>query len=462
MAETRRPTASRRIAAISALVAYLATFGAILVLLYNDFPALVGTWVVALVAVVAGYYAVTRLRVVRLVATLLTIAMMVLAALILLRNRTVVELVVVVVLAVLGTVLARYSFSADKRALREGPPPGVRAPAGHHPVLLMNPTSGGGKVERFNLVEESRARGIEAVVLGPGDDLEELARAAVARGADVIGMAGGDGSQALVSGIAAEHDLPYVCVPAGTRNHLALDLGVDRDDVVGALDAFADGYERHVDLARCAGRVFVNNVSLGVYARIVQSDAYRDDKLGTTAEMIPELLGPGSTAFDLQYTGPGGNQHEEADLMLISNNRYQLDRLGGFGSRARMDSGKLGIVVVKVRSAADVAELVAAQTAGTVSRYRGWREWEADTFEVRSGEPIEAGVDGEALRFESPLRFEIVPGALRVRVAPHHPGYSPAALAESVRRGGIRRLVGVAVGRDPGGIVLPDKEEEPS
>jgi diacylglycerol kinase family enzyme len=137
--------------------------------------------------------------------------------------------------------------------------------------------------------------------------------------------------------------------------------------------------------------------------------------------------------------------------MLVSNNRYQLDRIGGFGSRVRMDSGKLGVVVVKVRSASDVAELVAAQTAGTVSRYRGWREWEADGFEVRSGEPIEAGVDGEALRFDSPLRFEIVPGALRVRVAPHHPGYSPAALAESVRRGGIRRLVGVAIGRDPGG-----------
>ena len=295
-------------------------------------------------------------------------------------------------------------------------------------------------------------------MLGPDDDLEALARAAVARGADVIGMAGGDGSQALVSAIAIEHDLPYVCVPAGTRNHLALDLGVDRDDVVGSLDAFVDGYERRVDVGRCGGRVFVNNVSLGVYARIVQSDAYRDNKLGTVAEMIPQLLGPGSHGFDLQYTGPGGNQHEVADLMLISNNRYKLDRIGGFGSRVRMDTGKLGIVVVKVRTAADVAELVAAQTAGTVSRFHGWREWEADSFEVRSGESIEAGVDGEALLFDSPLRFEIVPGAFRVRVAPHHPGYSPAALAESVRRGGIRRLVGVAVGRDPGGLRVPDEK----
>ena len=96
-----------------------------------------------------------------------------------------------------------------------------------------------------------------------------------------------------------------------------------------------------------------------------------------------------------------------------------------------MDTGKLGIVVVKVRTAADVAELVAAQTAGTVSRYRGWREWEADAFEVRSAEPIEAGVDGEALQFDSPLRFEIVPGALpRTRGAP------PSGLLA----GGARRI----------------------
>jgi diacylglycerol kinase family enzyme len=457
MADTVRPSPSRRIAAVLAIVGYVAMLGSALYLLVDDLLALFGTWVLLVLAVVAGYYAVTRRHMTRVVAVLATIAIVVLAAAILLANQTIAELVVVLLFATLATVLARYASAADKKALRERPPPGVLTPAPLRPVLLMNPKSGGGKVEKCNLVEESRKRGIEPVVLGPEDDLEELARDAVARGADVIGMAGGDGSQALVSGIASEHDLPYVCVPAGTRNHLALDLGVDRNDVVGSLEAFAHGYERRVDLARCAGRVFVNNVSLGVYARIVQSDAYRDDKLGTVAEMLPQLLGPASQAFDLEYTGPGGNQHEEADLMLISNNLYKLDRIGGFGSRPRMDAGKLGVVVVKVRTAADVAELVAAQTAGTVSRYPGWREWEADEFEVRSGESIEAGVDGEALRFDSPLRFEIVPGALRVRVAPDHPGYSPAALAESVRRGGIRRLVGVAIGRDPGGLATPDE-----
>jgi diacylglycerol kinase family enzyme len=453
-----RPPANRRLAAIVALVAYLALVATIILLLVGDIPVLIGAGLLFGGAVIAGYYAVTRVHVVRVVAAALGVVLVVVGAAVLLRNKTVIDLAVVLAIAVIATVTARYALSSDKRALRERPPPGVHVGAGQHPVLIMNPKSGGGKVERFHLVDEAQRRGIEPIVLGPGDDLEQLARQAVANGADVIGMAGGDGSQALVSSIASEFDLPYVCIPAGTRNHLALDLGVDRDDVVGALEAFADGYERRVDLAKCGDRVFVNNVSLGVYARIVQSDEYRDDKLGTTAEMIPALLGPGSQGFDLQYDGPAGNPHEEADLMLISNNRYRLDRLGGFGSRARMDTGKLGIVVLKVRTAADVAALVAAQAAGAVSRFPGWREWEAETFEVRSGAAIEAGVDGEALHFDSPLRFEILPGALRVRVAPHHPGYSPAAVAESVRRGGIRRLIAVAVGRDPGGPRLRDEE----
>ncbi len=105
-------------------------------------------------------------------------------------------------------------------------------------------------------------------------------------------MAGGDGSQALVATVADRRDIAHVCIPAGTRNHFALDLGLDRDDVVGALDAFTDGAERRIDLAQVNDRVFVNNASLGVYAKVVQSDAYRDAKLETWTGMLPDLLGP--------------------------------------------------------------------------------------------------------------------------------------------------------------------------
>ena len=213
-------------------------------------------------------------------------------------------------------------------------------------MLFFNPKSGGGKAERFSLADEARARGIEPIELGPPWDLEQLVRDAVADGADGLAMAGGDGSQAIVAAIAAELDLPYACVPAGTRNHFALDLGVDRDDVVGALDAFVDGGERRVDLAEVNGRVFVNNVSLGLYAEAVQRAGYRDAKLRTLLDTVPDVLGPDGTGLDLRWTGPGGHEHHSGAAILVSNNRYRLGRAVGSGTRPRIDDGLLGITVV--------------------------------------------------------------------------------------------------------------------
>ena len=146
-------------------------------------------------------------------------------------------------------------------------------------------------------------------------------------------MAGGDGSQAAVAAIAAEHALPYACVPAGTRNHFALDLGVDRDDVVGALDALVDGGERVVDLAEVNGRVFVNNVSLGVYGEAVQLPGYREAKLRTLLDTIPDVVGPDAQRQPLCWTDLDGRQREGRATVLVSNNRYRLGRPLGSGTR---------------------------------------------------------------------------------------------------------------------------------
>ena len=152
------------------------------------------------------------------------------------------------------------------------------------PVLLINPRSGNGRATRAALAEHAREQGIEAVVVTPEQSLAGLVRQAVEGGADALGMAGGDGSLAVVATAALTHGLPFVCIPAGTRNHFALDLGIDRRDVVGALGAFADGVERRIDVGMVNGRLFLNNVSLGVYADAVRHPAYRDAKLRTLLE----------------------------------------------------------------------------------------------------------------------------------------------------------------------------------
>jgi diacylglycerol kinase family enzyme len=312
------------------------------------------------------------------------------------------------------------------------------APRPRRPVLFYNPRSGGGKAERFSLADEARARGIEPIELTPGSDLETLVRDAVARGADGLAMAGGDGSQAIVAAVAAEEGLPYACVPAGTRNHFALDLGVDRDDVVGALDAFVDGGERRVDLAEVNGRVFVNNVSLGLYAEAVQRPGYREAKLRTLLDTVPDVLGADGDSLDLVWTGPGGHEHHSGAAILVSNNRYRLGRAVGSGTRPRIDDGLLGITV-------------AGAPAGRGQRgrlpQRPWREWSAPAFEVESDRPVPAGIDGEALKLDPPLRFRIRPGVLNVRIARRHPGASPSAMAAEGAIDGIRQLVRLAAGR---------------
>jgi diacylglycerol kinase family enzyme len=321
-------------------------------------------------------------------------------------------------------------------------------------VLIINPNSGGGKAERFNLPEEARRRNIEPLLLGRDDDLCELATRAATGGADVIGMAGGDGSQALVASVAMKHDVAHVCVPAGTRNHFALDLGLDRDDVVGALDAFTDGVERRVDLASLNERVFVNNASLGAYAQVVQSDAYRDAKLGTWKRMLPEMLGRGPVVCELHFDAPHRRDWCDAALVIVSNNPYQMRRFRGTGTRPRLDTGQLGVFAARLRSAGGVARLVTIGTIGrslgSGSQHRrlsGVLQWSCLEFEIRAVAPVAVGLDGEALVLAPPLRFVSLPGALRVRVPRHATGLSPAGAAVTLTRRNLWALLRIAAGK---------------
>jgi diacylglycerol kinase family enzyme len=400
------------------------------------------------VLVIGLWYAVTRRSAPRLVgATLAPVGLIGFLVVAFTADRRGLPLVAVFALVLASAAAARFALHRDPRTLRATPVAGKPAPKPNHPVLLMNPKSGGGKAERFHLVDECRARGIEPIVLRLGDDLLELTEDAIARGADVIGMAGGDGSQALVATVASKHDVPHVCVPAGTRNHFALDLGLDREDVVGALDAFHDGVERRVDLARVNGRVFVNNASMGLYAKIVQSQAYRDAKMKTAADMLPAMLGPDAEPFDLRFTGPDGSEYPSAHLILVSNDPYQLDHLIGRGTRERMDVGTLGVVTARIANATEAVTFVGLEAAGKIRSFRGWLEWDTPRFRVDSTAPVEIGIDGEAMLMDPPLVFESLPGALRIRLPKHAPGFAPAAASVPLNTSTIGALLRTVVGR---------------
>src|SRR3954449_9348515 len=332
----------------------------------------------------------------------------------------------------LGTLVwhtaARLAFRPDV-VLPPAEPP-------RRPVVVINPRSGDGRAERVGLAAAARDRGIETVELHPGEDLATLVRAAVDAGADAVAMAGGDGSQAVVAGVAAEAGLPFACIPAGTRNHFALDLGVDRADVVGALDALVDGGERVVDLAEVNGRVFVNNVSLGVYAEAVQRDGYRASKVRTLLDTVPDSLGRRGGAQDLAWTTPGGRLLRGAAVIMVGNNQYRLSGAAGAGTRPAVDQGVLGVTVVDPDRRAR-------------PRRRPWRQWTAPEFRVQATLAVPAGIDGEAAVLDPPVTFRVRPAVLRVRVARHHPGASPWAIEPVGALAALRALARIAGGGDP-------------
>jgi diacylglycerol kinase family enzyme len=413
-----KPSMLHRAAAAVALAALVAALLYLAVSAVSLWYVLVASIVSLGVTVIAAWYILSRRGVAHAVAAgIAALALLVFIAVVI-ASESIIVLVVGLVLAAVSVGAASYALSPASAASAA-----VRTPKAQHPVLLMNLKSGGGKAARFRLVELCLRRGIEPVVLQPGDDLRQLAEDAVARGADLLGMAGGDGSQALVASVASQHRIPFVVIPAGTRNHFALDLALDRDDVPGALDAYQDGVAVVVDLTEINGRVFVNNASMGAHAKIVQSGDYRDAKVQTAAAMLPDLLGPAATPLDLRFTLPSGQEASGAQLLLVSNNPYELARLRGGGTRERLDSGVLGIAFEK---------LAALEAAGRIQRFASWNEWTTNEFEVRSSGPVEVGVDGEALTPKPPLRFVTRPGALTIRLPRTATGRSPAARAVRV------------------------------
>jgi diacylglycerol kinase family enzyme len=361
-----------------------------------------------------GYWFLANRGVLRWLALVLVVAAPVLIVVAFVRQHLVWVAVVAVALLAAAVAAARAALRTEGQ---DAAIPAVPAARPRHPFVIMNPRSGGGKVTKFGLKDKAEALGAEVALLeGPGIvDVAALARQAVADGADLLGVAGGDGTQALVAGIAAEHHLPFLVISAGTRNHFALDLGLDREDPAACLDGLTDGEELRVDLGIIADRTFVNNASFGAYAEVVQSPAYRDDKRGTTLQLLPDLL-KGHQGAHLSAQA-AGTTLEGPQALLISNDPYGMGDVAGLGRRARLDAGTLGVVAIRVDSARQAAGLV-RRGHGT-----GLTTLTAEQVTVHADAPqIPVGIDGETVMLPTPVRATIQPRALRVVVPRQRPG----------------------------------------
>ena len=309
-------------------------------------------------------------------------------------------------------------------------------PPARHPYLIMNPKSGGGKVGQFDLQRKAEDLGAEVFLIGGSQpvDVAEVAREAVAKGADLLGVAGGDGTQARVAAVAAEHGLPFVVISAGTRNHFALDLGLDREDPSACLRALTDGVELLVDVGTINGQVFVNNASFGAYAEIVETPEYRDDKRNTTLNLLPDLLQGHRGARLLARAD--GVEISAPQALLVANNPYGTGDIAGLGRRARLDRGLLGVAGVRVASARQAVDLLRGRRAPELKVLTTKKiEITADATRI----PV--GVDGEAVSMSVPVTCAIWAHALRVWVPRDRPGIPEPKPALNWTR--LRHLAGV-------------------
>jgi diacylglycerol kinase family enzyme len=258
-------------------------------------------------------------------------------------------------------------------------------------ILFVNPRAGDGSPSLDELLSAAEALGVRVHVLGQGEDLTELAREA---DADVLGIAGGDGSLGAVAEAAIERDLPFVCVPWGTRNHFARDIGVPVDDPLRAVAAFRDRVERSIDVGRAAERVFVNNVTLGIYARLVHRRESRRRRREAFARLRALLISLRDRRWSQRFVIDG--RPVRASVIVVANNAYRLDLLS-IGERERVDEGRLAIYAAR-----------------GLRRLR-WQERSTRRVRIETRRnPMRAAVDGEPALLESPLELWVEPGALRL------------------------------------------------
>jgi diacylglycerol kinase family enzyme len=379
-------------------------------------------------AVIAGWHVVSRRGLPRVMAGLVVLVAVVAPVLHVVAHRPA-ALLVTLLLFGFSMASARFALRPVGRRPRRGRRrSGARAVTAGRAVLLLNPRSGSGRLTEIDLGDLARLSDVDVVRVGPGEDLASLAEAAVAGGACVVGVAGGDGSMGSVAGVAARHGVPFVCVPTGTRNNFARDLGLDPRDVARTMTAFRNGTDIRVDVAEVNGRVFVNNVSLGLYPALLGSRHYRHSKVRAVLEQLPDVIGPESTPLPLRFRAPDGTPHSGVHALLVSNNAYRLGGLGHGAWRPQLNTGSLGVLSVKADGGRAVARLTALELFGRGHLSSGYRRWTTERLDVHADGPVTAALDGEPAPLEPLLRFTSRPGALLVRLPSSRPRTSTRAL----------------------------------
>jgi diacylglycerol kinase family enzyme len=287
-----------------------------------------------------------------------------------------------------------------------------------NPFLIINPVAGNGRAVKAHIDELAKKQGIMVIFTRKGDDLESVARRAVRKGADVLGVSGGDGSLGAVAKVAIEQHLPVVVLPGGTRCHFARDLGLAPKRITDALEGF-HGVERVVDVADIDGRIFLNNASFGLYADIVDSPGYREHKVQASRNVLRSLVNGRKDVYDLHFRR-GKLRVCKAVQVLVGVNSYETFNVFELGHRERLDGGVLQITAITRLNDETMRKLLSTMGIDRLEKndtYSDIFQWTSKSFSItNSTGRIVAGIDGEREEYVTPVTIRIKPLALRIFV----------------------------------------------
>ena len=263
--------------------------------------------------------------------------------------------------------------------------------------------------------------GIEADVrlCAPAELPDAFAEAAAAPGLDAVIAGGGDGTVSCAAAALADTGRPLGIVPLGTLNHLARDAGIPTD-LDAAAAAIAVGTVRRIDVGEVNGHVFVNNSAVGLYPEMVR---FRDEEEAQSgrgrrlAILIASLKALRSfRRRRLWISAAGLDEPVRTPLLFVGNNRYRVN-LFALGRRERLDEGVLCLYAVRAKSRAHLLWTALRGIFGRLEQQRDFVTAYVTAAEISSSRPLTLSADGETIRMESPLRYRIRPGALRL-IAP--------------------------------------------
>ena len=280
--------------------------------------------------------------------------------------------------------------------------------------MFLNPASG----ERPDLVAAASEAGLEVIRLSRETDVTAMIRERMHEGRRLFIAAGGDGTVNCVIQALIHTDACLGVIPLGTFNHFARDAGVPMS-WREALDVALDGATAQVDAARANDRFFVNNVSLGLYPEMV---ARREERGRQYPRWKARLWAAYGTLQKYPHvTVTLESEHHQmavrTHVLMVSNNRYDLSRIGIEAPRSTLEEGRLSVYWLPHLRRVALMRFLAHYLAGRVHETPGFRSFRTSRMKVHaSKEHLRAGVDGELFTFQMPIVITIAPKSLLVKI----------------------------------------------